>query len=78
MFEISVNVHLALICRVYICNLIFRILHESSHLGLCVNESRWAGRKLTQCPDLFGVSTGPQVVREDARVKIGTESPGAE
>lgn len=26
MFEISPNVHLALICRVYFCNLIFRIL----------------------------------------------------
>lgn len=34
--------------------------------------------ELTQLPDLFGVSVGPQVVREDARVKIGTESPGAE
>lgn len=61
-FEICLNVHLVLICRVYICNLICKILRESSQL---VNESRRAGLKLAEASGLIGASEGPRDVRED-------------
>lgn len=65
LFEICLNVHLVLICRVYICNLICKILPESSQLGFGVNESRRAGLELAETSGLTGASEGPQDVRED-------------